>query len=66
MQVILPALAIVCIHVGCEVVFEGPSQTCPLCGWQGIAFREIEAALTDTVSRSRSNPVPQVSTSTIH
>jgi hypothetical protein len=48
--VILPDLAMVCMRSKCEVIFEGPDRKCPLCGWQGAPYREIEAiALSATL-----------------
>jgi len=41
--------AMVCVRVGCEVIWEGPSRICPECGVEGAAYRDIEAlAIGDT------------------
>jgi uncharacterized protein (UPF0179 family) len=45
--------AVVCIHRGCEIIFEGPELTCPECGWQGVTFKEISEALEYSVLSSR-------------
>lgn len=42
MAILLKENAMVCIHIGCEVLFEGPSLRCPLCGWQGVLYTEVE------------------------
>jgi rRNA maturation endonuclease Nob1 len=56
MQVILPELAMVCIHRGCAVIFEGPSRVCPLCGWQGTPYTDIEELATSAVFKSQPEP----------
>lgn len=63
MQIILPELARVCLHRGCEVIFEGPMLTCPLCGCQGATFREVEEALTSSMAGPQRSP--QIQTSTV-
>ena len=56
MSIILQDAAMVCIHLGCEVIFTGPSQQCPCCGWQGVTYREIEAMAT---TRPLDEPQPK-------
>jgi hypothetical protein len=38
--------AMICTHLGCELIWAGPSTACPGCGWQGIRYRELEALAT--------------------
>ena len=38
--------AMVCIRMGCEVIWEGPSNICPECKHEGVTYREIEALAT--------------------
>jgi hypothetical protein len=38
--------AMVCIRIGCEVIWEGPSRICPKCKYEGVTYREIEALAT--------------------
>jgi hypothetical protein len=58
-QVILPDLAVVCMRSKCEVIFEGPDLKCPLCGWQGARYRDIEAmALSNVLETKITAPKP--------
>ena len=57
--VILPDLAMVCLRAKCAVIFEGPDLKCPLCGWQGAPYREIEAmALSNVLETKITAPKP--------
>jgi hypothetical protein len=65
MQVILRELAVVCLHAGCEVIFEGPSLVCPLCGWQGAAYIEVEEMAIKLAAGPQSAGL-RLSTSIVH
>jgi hypothetical protein len=38
--------AMICIKAGCEVIWAGPPTACPVCGWQGARYRDLEALAT--------------------
>ena len=37
----------VCVHIGCEIIFDGPGLKCPQCGWQGVTFKEIADVISE-------------------
>jgi hypothetical protein len=57
--------AIICVHVGCEIIFSGPSTICPACGWQGVGFRELETAFNDSCVYALTKPEPPMQTKMI-
>jgi hypothetical protein len=45
-MVIKQSSAMVCVRLGCEVIWEGPSNICPKCKHEGVSYREVEALAT--------------------
>ncbi len=34
--------AMVCVRVGCKVIWQGPQKDCPNCGVDGVTYKEVE------------------------